>query len=127
MEKDARRRLETLEVHLPSFNSSVGLMSGGQRQAVAVARAVAFADRLLILDEPTAALGVRETRNVLNTIQELPKRYNIAVILISHNMDHVAEVCDQAVVMRQGAVVGDVVPSHDTMQEMVSLIVGANA
>lgn len=125
MEEDARRRLDTLQVHLPSFSSSVGLMSGGQRQAVAVARAVAFASRVLILDEPTAALGLRETRNVLNTVKELPGRYNIAIILISHNMDHVVEVCDKAVVLRQGGVVGEVEPTEDTMEEMVSMIVGA--
>lgn len=125
MEQDARRRLDSLQVHLPSFDASVGLMSGGQRQAVAVARAVAFASSVLILDEPTAALGLRETRNVLNTIAELPKKYNIAVVLISHNMDHVVEVCDKAVVMRQGGVVGEVEPTEETMQEMVSLIVGA--
>lgn len=125
METDARRRLDTLQVHLPSFSASVGLMSGGQRQAVAVARAVAFANRVLILDEPTAALGLRETRNVLNTVKELPSRYNIAIILISHNMDHVVEVCDKAVVLRQGGVVGEVEPTEDTMEEMVSMIVGA--
>ncbi|SJM67422.1 ATP-binding cassette domain-containing protein [Gulosibacter sp. 10] len=125
MEKDARRRLETLQVHLPSFSASVGLMSGGQRQAVAVARAVAFASKVLILDEPTAALGLRETRNVLNTIKELPEKYDISVILISHNMDHVVEVCDRAVIMRQGGVVGQLEPTEETMAEMVSLIVGA--
>ncbi|MGC0252388.1 ATP-binding cassette domain-containing protein [Pseudactinotalea sp. Z1748] len=125
MEKEARRKLDALQVHLPSFSSSVGLMSGGQRQAVAVARAVAFATRVLILDEPTAALGVRETRNVLDTIAELPGKYNLSIILISHNMDHVVEVCDKAVVMRQGGVVGHVVPTAESMEEMVSLIVGA--
>lgn len=125
MEKDARQRLDTLQVHLPSFSSSVGLMSGGQRQAVAVARAVAFANRVLILDEPTAALGLRETRNVLNTIKELPEKFGISIILISHNMDHVVEVCDKAMVLRQGGVVGEVEPTEDTMEEMVAMIVGA--
>lgn len=125
MEQDARRRLESLQVHLPSFSASVGLMSGGQRQAVAVARAVAFASRVLILDEPTAALGLRETRNVLNTIKELPGKFGISIILISHNMDHVVEVCDRAMVLRQGGVVGEVEPTEDTMEEMVSMIVGA--
>lgn len=125
MEEDARRRLDTLQVHLPSFSSSVGLMSGGQRQAVAVARAVAFANRVLILDEPTAALGLRETRNVLNTIKELPEKFGISIILISHNMDHVVEVCDRAMVLRQGGVVGEVEPTEDTMEEMVAMIVGA--
>ncbi|MFD1859113.1 sugar ABC transporter ATP-binding protein [Aeromicrobium camelliae] len=125
MERDARERLEKLQVNVPSFNSQIGLMSGGQRQAVAVARAVAFASRVLILDEPTAALGVRETRNVLDTISRLPEEHDLSVILISHNMDHVVQVCDEAVVMRQGRVVGSATPSPDTLQDIVSMIVGA--
>lgn len=125
MEEDARRRLDSLQVHLPSFSASVGLMSGGQRQAVAVARAVAFASRVLILDEPTAALGLRETRNVLETIKRLPGQFGISIILISHNMDHVVEVCDKAMVLRQGGVVGEVEPNADTMEQMVAMIVGA--
>lgn len=125
MERDARERLEKLQVHVPSFSSQIGLMSGGQRQAVAVARAVAFASRVLILDEPTAALGVRETRNVLDAISRLPEEHDLSVILISHNMDHVVQVCDEAVVMRQGRVVGSATPSPDTLQDIVSMIVGA--
>src|SRR5690606_37084304 len=107
-------RLATLQVHLPDLRGQVGLMSGGQRQAIAVARAVAFARRVLILDEPTAALGVRETRNVLDTIRRLPE-HGISIILISHNMDHVVQVCDNAVVMRQGRVVGTVRPAPETV------------
>ncbi|RLV55180.1 sugar ABC transporter ATP-binding protein [Aeromicrobium phragmitis] len=125
MERDARERLEKLQVNVPGFNSQIGLMSGGQRQAVAVARAVAFASRVLILDEPTAALGVRETRNVLDTVSRLPEELDLSVILISHNMDHVVQVCDEAVVMRQGRVVGSATPSPDTLQDIVSMIVGA--
>lgn len=125
MRKDAEARLEQLQVHLPSWNSSIGLMSGGQRQAIAVARAVAFANRVLILDEPTAALGLRETKNVLDTVQRLPKEHDISVILISHNMDHVVQVCDHAIVMRQGRVVGTERPAPETKQNIVSMIVGA--
>lgn len=124
MRRDVAERLATLQVHLPDLRGQVGLMSGGQRQAIAVARAVAFARRVLILDEPTAALGVRETRNVLETIRRLPE-HGISIILISHNMDHVVQVCDNAVVMRQGRVVGSVRPTPDTVQDMVAMIVGA--
>ena len=76
-------------------------MSGGQRQAVAVARAVAFARRVIILDEPTAALGVRESDEILTMVKRLPER-GLSVIIVSHNMDHVVRVADRAVVMRRG-------------------------
>jgi ABC-type sugar transport system ATPase subunit len=124
MGADARERLKRLEVHLPDLAGSIGLMSGGQRQAIAVARAVAFARRVLILDEPTAALGLRETRNVLETVRRLPQQ-GIAVILITHNMQHVLDLCDSAIVMRQGRVVGSERPSAESLQRIVSMIVGA--
>lgn len=125
MTADARERVERLQVHLPDFRSDTGTMSGGQRQAISVARAVAFARRVLILDEPTAALGLRETKNVLDTVRRLPAEHGISVILISHNMDHVVQVCDNAIVMRQGRVVGSETPTPDTMHNIVSMIVGA--
>lgn len=126
MRRDAGERLDRLQVHLPDLRGHVGLMSGGQRQAIAVARACAFARRVLVLDEPTAALGVRETRNVLATVRRLPEEHGISVIFISHNMDHVVQVCDNAVVMRQGSVVGTTRPSPETAQDMVAMIVGAD-
>jgi len=98
-------------------------MSGGQRQAVAVARAVAFATSIVILDEPTAALGVRESREVLSLIRRLPER-GMAVILISHNLEHVMNVAHRAVVLRQGRKVGEAVPSPDNHERLVSMIVG---
>ena len=91
--------LERLQVTLPDFNAVVGLMSGGQRQAVAVSRAAAFASKVVILDEPTAALGVRESRKVLDLILRL-RDENKAVVVVSHAMDHVMEVADRAVVLR---------------------------
>jgi ABC-type sugar transport system ATPase subunit len=101
--------LDRLQVTLPDFEAPVGLMSGGQRQAVAVARATAFASRLVILDEPTAALGVREAARVLDLIRRL-RGEGKAVVVISHAMDHVMEVADRAVVMRRGRKVGELVP-----------------
>jgi ABC-type sugar transport system ATPase subunit len=124
MSADARERLNRLQVNLPDLAGSIGLMSGGQRQAIAVARAVAFARRVLILDEPTAALGLRETKNVLDTVRRLPQQ-GIAVILITHNMQHVLDLCDNAIVMRQGRVVGSERPNTESLQRIVSMIVGA--
>jgi D-xylose transport system ATP-binding protein len=115
-----------LQVELPGVNGAVGLLSGGQRQAVAVARAAAFASRLVILDEPTAALGVRESRQVLDLIVRL-RDEGKAVIVISHAMDHVIEVADRAIVLRRGRKVGELVPSQETHRDMVSLIVGGGA
>jgi ABC-type sugar transport system ATPase subunit len=117
--------LDRLQVALPNLDSPVGLMSGGQRQAVAVARATAFAARIVILDEPTAALGVREARSVLDLISRL-RDEGKAVIVISHAMDHVIEIADRAIVMRRGRKVGELVPSPDTRQKIVSLIVGGD-
>jgi ribose transport system ATP-binding protein len=115
--------LERFQVVLPQLDGTVGLMSGGQRQAVAVSRAAAFASKVVILDEPTAALGVRESRKVLDLILRL-RHEGTAVIVVSHAMDHVMEVADRAVVMRRGRKVGEVVPSAETYHEIVSLIVG---
>jgi D-xylose transport system ATP-binding protein len=117
--------LEKLRVRIPSLTLPVGLMSGGQRQAIAVARAVAFATKVVLLDEPTAALGIRESRQVLDLVRDLP-RHGVSVILISHNLEHVMEVADRAVVLRRGQVVGEEVPSTDTHTQLVALIVGGS-
>ena len=118
--------LERLQVSLPDRAAAVGLMSGGQRQVIAVARAAAFASKVVILDEPTAALGLRESRRVLDLILRL-RAEGHAVIVISHAMDHVTEVADRAVVMRRGRVVGEEVPSPESQQRIVALIVGTAA
>ena len=115
--------LDRLQVGLPDLSSQVGLLSGGQRQAVAVARAAAFASNVVILDEPTAALGVRESHHVLDLISRL-RQAGHAVIVISHALDHVIEIADRAVVMRRGRLVGEEVPSRVNQQRIVSLIVG---
>jgi ribose transport system ATP-binding protein len=123
MKRTTREVVRRLQVGLPDLDGVVGLLSGGQRQAVAVARAAAFASRLVILDEPTAALGVRESRQVLDLILRL-RDEGKGVIVVSHAMDHVIEVADRALVLRRGRKVGELVPSEETHREMVSLIVG---
>ncbi|HUG60865.1 MAG TPA: ATP-binding cassette domain-containing protein [Methylomirabilota bacterium] len=116
--------IDRLKVKLPRFDVPVALMSGGQRQAIAVARATVFAGGVVILDEPTAALGLRESRNVLDLVAKLKAERN-AVILITHNMEHVVELADRAVVLRQGRKVGELKPDASNKQELVSMIVGA--
>lgn len=126
MEREAAAVIDRLKVSLPRFDAAVALMSGGQRQAIAVARAAVFARKVVILDEPTAALGLRESRKVLDLVRRLRDEGN-AVILITHNMEQVMELADRAVVLRQGRKVGELRPDRSNRQELVSLIVGAEA
>jgi ABC-type sugar transport system ATPase subunit len=125
MQRQSSELVGRLKINLPQNAASVGLMSGGQRQAIAVARTAAFASRVVILDEPTAALGLRESRQVLDLILRL-RDEGCAVIVISHAMDHVMEVADRAVVMRRGRVVGEEVPRPENRTRLVSLIVGGD-
>ena len=126
MDRETAAVLDRLKVKLPKFDAPVALMSGGQRQAIAVARATVFARKVVILDEPTAALGVRESRKVLDLIAQLRDEGN-AVILITHNMEHVVELADRAVVLRQGREVGQLKPTRVNQRELVAMIVGAEA
>jgi ABC-type sugar transport system ATPase subunit len=125
MKEQWREFAQRLQVVIPNPAQPLGLMSGGQRQAVAVARAVSFASRVVILDEPTAALGLRESGQVLNLIKRLPEQ-GVSVILISHNMEHVMQVADRALVLRQGIEVGEARPTPDQHERLVSMIVGAS-
>lgn len=124
MAKEANDLIDRLEVNLPGADMEIGLMSGGQRQAVASARAMAFGRKIVILDEPTSALGARESGNVLRLIQEAPQQ-GVSVIVISHNLEHVMQVAQRAVVMRQGRVVGEEEPTQENHERLVSMIVGS--
>ena len=126
MDQATRDVLERFQVRLPEGAASVGLMSGGQRQAVAVARAAAFSSRVVILDEPTAALGVREARKVLDLVVRL-RDAGHGVIVISHAMDHVAEIADRATVMRRGQVVGEIQSVREEQARILALIMGGDA
>jgi D-xylose transport system ATP-binding protein len=126
MSREAGKTLDQLQVNLPDLRSPIGLLSGGQRQAVAVARAVHFARSVVILDEPTAALGIRESRNVLEMIRRLPA-HGVSVILISHNLEQVMEVADRAIVLRRGRMIGEAVPSKENHDRIVGMIVGSHS
>jgi simple sugar transport system ATP-binding protein len=115
--------IERLGAHLPSINRSVGSFSGGQQQTVAIARALTFNPKLVIMDEPTAALAVREVQSVLDLIRRL-KSEGIAVIVISHRLYDVLSVTDRIVVLRHGGADADLVTANTNMNEVVSRIVG---
>lgn len=127
MRKDAKKALDDLGIGtLQDISQAVETLSGGQRQAVAVARAAAFGSKVVILDEPTAALGVRESGQVLQLIRDLRDR-GLPVILISHNMPHVFEVADRIHIQRLGKRTAIVTPKTHTMSEAVAIMTGAAA
>jgi ABC-type sugar transport system ATPase subunit len=124
MLRESRQVLDQLDIRIPELRNPIRLLSGGQRQAVSIARAVYWDARLMIMDEPTAALGVPEQLKVLELIRTLRNR-GVPVILISHNMQDVFAVADRAIVMRRGSKAGEVRISETNENEVVGLMVGA--
>ncbi len=125
MEKFAREKLSELGLMtIQNINQAVETLSGGQRQGVAVARAAAFGSKVIILDEPTAALGVKESRKVLELIQDVRSR-GIPIVLISHNMPHVFEVADRIHVHRLGRRLCVIDPKQYSMSDAVAFMTGA--
>lgn len=124
MNRQAEKLLIDLDINIPDVTVPVGNLSGGQRQGVAVARLVHRGGKLLIFDEPTAAMGVNESNAVLSLIKRLANQ-GYAVIVISHNMPQVFHVSDRICVMRQGRVMKELKTIDTTMDEVVSLITGS--
>ncbi|KTR03982.1 sugar ABC transporter ATP-binding protein [Aureimonas ureilytica] len=125
MEAEARRQLAGLGLTtVQDIHQKVETLSGGQRQGVAVARACAFGGRVVIMDEPTAALGVKESRRVLDLILDV-KRRGLPVVLVSHNMPHIFEVADRIHIHRLGRRLAVVRPKDFTMSDVVAFMTGA--
>jgi fructose transport system ATP-binding protein len=124
MRAEADRQMKNLQIGIGSMSQAVETLSGGQRQGVAVARAAAWARKLVIMDEPTAALGVRESGQVLELIKRV-RDHGLPVILISHNMPHVFEIADRIHIHRLGKRVAVVTPKTHTMHEVVGIMTGA--
>lgn len=124
MEQQALEVLHTLDVKLPSVKSLVATLSGGQRQSIAVAKAILRKAKIVLLDEPTAALGVAQTKQVLNLIRRL-REQGLAVVVISHNLADVFEVVDRAIVLRLGRRVGAFEIKSTTPEQLVAAITGA--
>ncbi|MEU8243986.1 ATP-binding cassette domain-containing protein [Actinoplanes missouriensis] len=125
MRSEARRHMTELGVGtLQNIGQAVESLSGGQRQAVAVARSAAFGSKVVILDEPTAALGVKEGNRVLQLIRDVRDR-GLPVILISHNMPHVFEVADRIHIQRLGRRIAVITPQSHSMSDAVAIMTGA--
>jgi D-xylose transport system ATP-binding protein len=125
MEKEAWRLLRSLSAKIPSVRIPIAALSGGQRQTVAIARSLVGAPKVVMLDEPTAALGVAQTAEVLNLIERL-REQGLGVILVSHNMADVQAVADRIVVMRLGRNSAEFTVEEATTEELVAAITGAS-
>jgi fructose transport system ATP-binding protein len=124
MRAESARHMVELQIGIQSMTQAVENLSGGQRQGVAVARAAAWGSRVIIMDEPTAALGVKESAQVLELIRRIRDR-GIPVVLISHNMPHVFEIADRIHIQRLGRRAAVVEPRHYTMPQVVAIMTGA--
>jgi ABC-type sugar transport system ATPase subunit len=124
MRREAKQLLDRLDIHIPSLKQRLVNLSGGQRQAVAIARAMYWNAKLIIMDEPTAALGVPEQRKVLSLIRSL-RDEGVSIILISHTMSDVMEVSDRMVVMRRGKVAANLMRAEANTELVVKHMVGA--
>ncbi len=124
MREESEEILQTIGVKTPSVRRPVRSLSGGQRQGISVGRAVGWGSHIVLMDEPAAALGVEQSRHVLDTVRRL-RDANVAVVFISHNMQHVMDVCSSATVLFHGRKVGDVTIAEATTRDLVDLITGA--
>jgi D-xylose transport system ATP-binding protein len=122
MEAETRKIMHRLNPNFKKFNVPVSALSGGQRQSVAIARAVYFNARILIMDEPTAALGPQETEMVAELIQEL-KKQGLGIFLIEHDIHNVMKLCDRASVMKNGQLVGTVNVDEVTDEDILGMII----
>jgi ABC-type sugar transport system ATPase subunit len=125
MEEDSADMMQRLKVNMGSVREKVDVLSGGQRQAIALSRAIGWGQKLVLLDEPTAALGVRESKQALELIESV-KEHGTAGVLISHNIEHVFSVVDRIVVLRQGILRGSRRVDETTGDEIVSMITGSD-
>jgi simple sugar transport system ATP-binding protein len=118
----AQTYLNSLGIQIPSVNSTVDLLSGGQRQSVAVARSIYSSPTILVLDEPLAALGVREGAHVLGLIQNLRRQRSVSIILIVHNYNQVFEVCDRINFLHSGEIVLDASTSETSEEQLIRIV-----
>jgi simple sugar transport system ATP-binding protein len=125
MERSAGNFLKDLKVDIPEINAKARVLSGGQRQAIAIARSVYFSELssvVLIMDEPTAALGVVETKRVLDLVENLKKRGNVSIIIIAHNLAHVIALVDRIIIMTRGRVIAERETKQTSVDDLTEII-----
>ncbi|MEU4519895.1 ATP-binding cassette domain-containing protein [Amycolatopsis sp. NPDC024027] len=122
MKRRAREALDSIGINIPSVTAEVGMLSGGQRQAIAVARSVYSEAKLLLLDEPLAAMGAKESAVILRLLQGLKQRGDIAIILIAHNYGQVTEVCDRVNLLQHGEITFDRRSADTSVAELLELV-----
>ncbi|WP_410634965.1 ATP-binding cassette domain-containing protein [Amycolatopsis sp. cmx-4-83] len=122
MKRRAREALDSIGISIPSVTTEVGMLSGGQRQAIAVARSVYSNAKLLLLDEPLAAMGAKESAVILRLLQELKQRGDIAIILIAHNYGQVVDVCDRVNLVQHGEITFDRASADTSVAELLELV-----
>jgi len=127
MKKETEKLLKQLDIELKDINAEVFNLSGGQRQIVLVGRAVYWGGKILIFDEPTNNLGVKQERRVLDLIKKLREDFDVSIIMISHNIAHVFELVDRIVVLRNGKKAGERLKNNTNTNEIVSMITGVSA
>lgn len=126
IDAEAQRMVDRLGVRVPTIHIPVGMLSGGQQQTIAIARALTFQPKLVIMDEPTAALAVKEVNSVIELIAKMASE-GIGVVLISHRLNDVFQACSRMVVLQHGEVIADLDRDKTDMAEVISYIVGAHA
>jgi ABC-type sugar transport system ATPase subunit len=125
MRKLSRQYLDEINVRVPSVDADTELLSGGQRQAIAVARAVRAASKILLLDEPLAAMGARESRLIINLVKDLASSGRVSIIVIDHNYAHLFELCDRLNVMQGGRITINQQVHETSLEELTELMVSS--
>jgi ABC-type sugar transport system ATPase subunit len=125
MRKQSRRYLEEIRVRVPNVDAEAEQLSGGQRQAVAVARAMRVATKILLLDEPLAAMGARESRLIIDLVKDLASSGRVSIIVIDHNYAHLFELCDRINVMQGGRITRDQAVHETSLEELTELMVSS--
>jgi len=126
MREEAKKLLKLFGIKLKNIHADVSVLSGGQQQSIVVGRAIYWSGKIIIFDEPTNNLGVKEQHKTIALIRRVRDKYNVSIILITHNLYHVFELVDRIIVLRNGKIIGEKMRDKTTQLEIVSMITGSS-